>query len=440
MRSPLLSLCLLLAPFAAAHAGPWDALSHHSVSRSHQFIVYSEDPAACGSVAMAADDTKDALLKLLDTKDSWSRPIIIQVSPLDPTDPATVPSDVRIVNTPDGFKVVLNVVVGPDPAAAHFPQQLLRALLLEYAYRDQPALVAPGVSYPEPPVWLIDGLNTLVTNPDPAAGAGLFRSLIQSGKTPSLGAFLSEKPANLDTPSRTLYSACSMSLVRLLLSLPNGPHLLQSYIRHLPDPTADPEAELLKSFPPLDSGGQSLEKWWTLGLASLAAADRYQGLSLAETSAQLDDTLILNLPIDKAGHTKSFTLDQYPDFQKNPAASATLDTLSLRLLGLEAQASPLMRDVIAAYQTLVVQLAHHQSAHLKSRLASIADYRKRLADHMNDIADYLNWYEATQSTQPSGSFDDYIRTANQLDQPSAAPPRTDPISKYLDSIEQQLAQ
>jgi len=389
---------------------------------------------------MAADDTKDAFLKLLDTPDDWSRPIIIQLSPLDPADPGHTPSDVRIVNTADGFKVVLNVILGPDPRDAHFPQQLIRALLLEYAYRNQPALVAPGASYAEPPAWLIDGLASLTANPDPTAGAGLFRSLIQSGKTPTLGDFLSENPANLDTPSLTLYTACSMSLVRLLLSLPNGHHLMQAYIRHFPDPSSDPAAELLKAFPPLDSGGQSLEKWWTLGLANLSAADRYQGLSLAETSLQLDNTLQVTLPIDASGKTKTYTLDQYPDFQKNPAAPGALSTLSLRLLSLESQASPLMRDVIAAYQTLVIELAHHQSAHLASRLASIADYRQRLTAHMDQVADYLNWYEATQSTQPSGSFDDYIRTAEQLDQPDTPAAHTDPISKYLDSIEQQLAQ
>ena len=56
---------------------------------------------------------------------------------------------------------------------------------------------------------------------------------------------------------------------------------------------------------------------------------------------------------------------------------------------------------------------------------------------MDQIADYLNWYEATQRTQASGSFDEYIRTADQLDKDTATP-RDDPITKYMDSVEQQL--
>ena len=431
---------LLLAGFASSGlAGRWDALQQRSVSRSRQFIVYSEDPNARAAIAMAAEDAKDKFLKLLDAPDAWKHPIVIQLTPLDAADPSHPPSDVQIFNTEEGFKVEFNIVLGSDPREAHFPQQLLRALLLEYAYRNQPALVQAGASYAEPPPWLIDGMASLAADPDPEAGSGLFRSLIESGKTPSLATFLCENPSTLDTPSRRLYSACSMSLVRLLVELPDGHTQMQGFIRHWPGPNADPEAEILKAFPALNSDGQSLEKWWNLGLASLSAADRYQGLSLSETCRQLDDTLHFQVFIDKAGKEQSFTLDQYPAFKKARGAAPALKTLSDRLLGLETQANPLMREVIAAYQGLAVGLSDHRSRHLGSRLAALADFRNRLATRMDQIADYLNWYEATQRTQASGSFDEYIRTADELDKDSA-PSRTDPISKYMDSIEQQLAQ
>jgi len=442
MRRFLPVLLATLLPGALASRGmssPWDKLEERSVSRSHQFIVYAGDPNARAAIAMYADDTKEQFLKLLDTTDRWKRPIVIQLSPADPADPSQPLSLVQVVNTEDGFKVELNVVLGDDPREAHFPQQLVRALLLEYAFRNQPALVQTGATYAEPPPWLVDGIASIAADPDPAAGSGLFRSLIESGKTPSLAAFLAEQPVALDTPSQELYSACSMSLVRLLVGLPNGHALMQGFIRHWPGANADPEAELLKAFPALNSGGQSLEKWWTLGLASLSAADRYQGLSLDETSRELDDLLKFDVAIDKAGRTQSFTLDQYTAFKKAPGAATALNTLSLRLLGLEAQANPLMREVVGRYQDLCLRLSHHESAHLKARLASLADYRKQLASRMDQIADYLNWYEATQRTTESGSFDEYIRTADKLDK-DPAPARDDPISKYLDSVEQELAQ
>ena len=429
-------LSLLLS---RASAAPWDLLLQRDVSRSHQFIVYAADTDARATIAMAVEDAKDKFLKLLDTKDGWKHPIVIQIQPRDPVDPAQPPSDVQIVNTDEGFKVQLTVVLDSDPRNAHFPQQLIRALLLEFAFRSQHVVIPAGVPYAEPPAWLIDGLASLAADPDPDAGSGLFQSLIASGKTPTLAAFLSEKSTDLDTPSRQLYSACSMSLVRLLVGLPNGHAQLRDFIRHWPGSNADPEAELLKAFPALASGGQSPEKWWTLGLASLSTADRYQGLSLEETSRQLDDALKLNVAIDKTGKTKTFTLDQYPAFQKAPGAVAALNTLCVRLVGLQAQGNPLMREVVDTYEDLAVHLAHRESRHLQARLDALADYRKRLATRIDRIADYLNWYEATQRTQSSGSFDEYIRTANQLDA-QTSPIRTDPISKYMDSVEQQLAQ
>jgi hypothetical protein len=436
---PLVPALLLLAAAGSLRAAPWDDLRDRSVSRSHQFIVYAPDPNARAAIAMDAEDVKDKFLQLLDTGDSWKNPIVIEVNPVDSADPSHPPSEVAIVNTVDGFKINIDVVLGADPRDAHFPEQLVRALLLEYAYRNQPGLVAAGLAYAEPPPWLVDGIASLTADPDPDATADLFRSLILSGKTPSLAMFLSENPETLDGPSMRLYSACSMSLVRLLLNLPNGHALMQNLIRHWPGTNADPEAELLKVYPALDSGAESLEKWWTLGLASLSAGDRYQGLSLDETSQQLDGLLKFDVTMDKAGKTQSFTMDQYETFRKAPGATAALNNLSLQLLGLEANASPLLREVITAYEALAVELAHRHSAHLQSQLSALADYRSRLTSHMDEIADYLNWYEATQRTQASGSFDEYVRTADQIDS-DPGPPRTDPISKYMDSVEQQLAQ
>jgi hypothetical protein len=434
---PLLSIPLLALMALRGLAAPWDQIAQHSVSRSRQFVVYSQDQNARGAIAMNAEETKDKFLQLLGVADNWKRPIVILLTKEDTAAPSQTPSDVWIVDTDDGFKVEFNIVLGDDPREAHFPQQLMRAILLEFAYRNQPALVQPGATYAEPPPWLVEGLASLAAEEDPETTSSLFRSLITSGKAPTLATFLSENPATLDTPSRTLYSACSMSLVRLLLDQPNGQALMQGFIRHWPGPNADPQAELLKAFAGLNSGGQSLEKWWSLGLASQSAADRYQGLSLGETCQALDDILKFDVQVDKTGTKKSFTLDQYTAFKKAPGAKAALNIVSMRLLGLEAQGSPLTRELIAAYQLLTVKLAHEESAHLQAHLAALADYRAKLLDRMDRIADYLNWYEATQRTQASGSFDEYVRTADTIDR-TVDGPRNDPISRYLDSVDQQL--
>ena len=54
---------------------------------------------------------------------------------------------------------------------------------------------------------------------------------------------------------------------------------------------------------------------------------------------------------------------------------------------------------------------------------------------MSDIDDYMNWFEATQMESRSGAFADYLRAA---DQPQAESRRRDPLSVYLDALEDRL--
>lgn len=442
MRRPLtvlLSACMACAGWQCRAEDLLPALRHRTVSRTHQFIVFADDANARAAIAMDAEDVKEKFLELISARDDWKNPILIELTPLNTAEASQPSSTVRVLDTEEGFKVELDIVLGSDPREAHFPQQLVRALLLEFAYRNQPALVRPGMTYAEPPAWLVDGIASMAADPDPDANAGLFRSLIQSGKTPTLASLLAENPATLDGTSLKLYSACSMSLVRLLTELPNGHVLLQGLIRHWPGANADPEVELLKAYPALNSGEGSLEKWWSLGLANLSASDRYQGLSLEETSSQLDGMLTFEVAMDKAGKTKEFTLDQYPAFASAPGRTPALNKLSEQLLGLEAQANPLMREVVGAYQELAVLVLHHQAHHVKAHMAALADYRTRLTTHMEQIADYLNWYEATQTKQQSNSFNDYLKTADSADKDSRVP-RSDPISQYMDSFEREMGQ
>ena len=108
-------------------------------------------------------------------------------------------------------------------------------------------------------------------------------------------------------------------------------------------------AALKKDFPSLGEGGASLQKWWTLNLARLAASDRYRGLSLAETDKQLAALLEIELPIDKAGTKKKFPIADFAQYIKLPAARAALASAAQAILALGAQANALLRPVIAEY-------------------------------------------------------------------------------------------
>jgi len=72
---------------------------------------------------------------------------------------------------------------------------------------------------------------------------------------------------------------------------------------------------------------------------------------------------------------------------------------------------------------------------LRKRLARLTATRTKLVARMDQVDDYMNWFEATQPTPTSGAFADYLKTAAK---PETERRRRDAISVYLDSVELQV--
>jgi hypothetical protein len=58
-----------------------------------------------------------------------------------------------------------------------------------------------------------------------------------------------------------------------------------------------------------------------------------------------------------------------------------------------------------------------------------------LAARMNDVDDYMNWFEATQLKTKSGIFSNYLKA---VEEQRDVPRRRDALSVYLDSFELQV--
>ncbi len=428
-RFPLLIVALL------ACASPVFALnlSHKSVSLSRQFIVYCDDMGAGEKIASFADDTKKNFCALLGQPDKWKRPIVIQVVPEDPANPSAIPARTQLCETEDGGKVEIDVTLGSDPREVHFEQQIVRGLLLEFAYRNQP--IQSGVAYAEPPPWLVEGAVAYFHNRDSNFDPGVFKRLMTNDHLPRLADFLSQSSANLDRASRQFYSACAMSLVQLLVELPGGRASLTAFVKNFPRDSSDNIGALIKNFPTLGATTESMEKWWALSMARLAASDRYQGLSLQDSEQRLAAILSFEIPVGRAGEKKTFTLDQFEEFKKLPGSRAVLTRLTADLLALSTQVSMLYRPVISDYQQVAAELARGKTRGAKDHLAAAAKYREVLLTRIDQIEDYLNWFEATQMSTESDSFDDYMKTAKALAHDASK--RDDPISRYLDVVQQQ---
>jgi hypothetical protein len=428
---------ILVAP---AHA--LDILPH-SFSRSKQFVVYAKDGAVRGAVGGLAEDVKAGLLNALSLRDQWQVPIVIDLRAPQPGLPdGRPPVQLTLGQTGAGLKIELDLVTGEVARGTRIQDELVRALLLELAYRDHPALPA-GKGYTAPPPWLVAGLSAYLANEADGVSAHLLGALLPTTEALPLDEFLGKDPAAMDGTSRGVYRAYAYSLVCLLLQqMEGGRAALAAFIRDLPD-TSDQEARtaaaLTRHFPQLTESPDALEKWWTLGLARLAQSDHYQALSVEETDRRLEDVLSFRGPAGTEGPGAPH-LETLADYCRLPARQRNarlLDGTRAGLLALSGEANPLYRHIIKDYQRVVADLQANKFHDISHRLTALETSRHDVRDRREQIADYMNWYEATQVETRSDDFDDYFWAAQQIEATKRVH-RPDAISSYMDTVENEF--
>jgi hypothetical protein len=299
--------------------------------------------------------------------------------------------------------------------------------LLEMSYRTLPSLPA-GEVYNPPPDWLVDGILSF-NDSSPEFSDALESAAVQP---PSISKLLTLHPALLDSQSRTLYRACTGALLRTLLAPGDGRSRLVQYITDLPRATPDSIGELHAHFPSLGKDETAIESNWKASLTQIANDQRFALFSFRDASQQLDECLYQNVGTEK---DSPLVLEEAVR-----AAPGKVDKLALRALGqrlmlLSAHAHPLLRSIVTDYQNAAEALMRGRSRGLTKRLVATARLRKRVAARMSEVDDYMNWFEATQSQAPSGTFRDYMHAAETGE---ITPRRRDPLSVYLDAMEAQV--
>jgi hypothetical protein len=400
-----------------------------TVSASRQFIVFGDDARLRSSVAQAAELGKNELLTLLQIPDRWSVPILLNLGQPQANVPEIPPVALNFSQTGAGLKIQLDLLIdrGWDPAILR--REVLRALLLEMSYRAFPSLPA-GEIYNPPPDWLVDGILAF-NNPSP----DLFDALESvSAKPPSLRDFLALHPALLDSQSRAFYRVCAGVLLRTLLAPANGRARLAQFIADWPGATPDAMADLRAHFPSLGKDEAAMQKNWDASVARIANEQRFALFGFGETSEQLDDCLQQNIGRDQDEKNR-LILEKAVAVVPAKIDREAARGLGQRLMLLSAHAHPLLRSIVADYQHAAEALARGRPRGLTKRLAATAALRRRVADRMREVDDYMNWFEATQSQSSSGTFRGYMRAAETSD---AIPRRHDPLSVYLDAMETQV--
>jgi hypothetical protein len=420
MRRAAIFMLSILA-WQSVHA----ASPERSVSPSHQFIIYGADVVLRGAVSNLAEQTKTNLLALLRQRDGWKIAVVINLQPQQANLPEIAPAELHFSQTGSGPKLQLDLTVSQDLDASLMERELLRTILLEMIYRKQPN-IAPGTVFVQPPDWLLDGVLALAPGRDRGS---LVEAFLMADKALPLEEFLGKRPELLDSAGRLLYRAYSFALVQLLINEAEGSARLSRYIGNLSIASNDPLNDLKAQFPVL---ANYPKKIWRSAVAQLSDAENYHLLTFAESERRLDELLRVKLP----DTTKSADLSSFVRQKPSAAEKAALKQSSQDLLLFVGRANPVLRPVAREYQQIAMLLARGKRRGVAKRLARLQATRQNLAARMNDIDDYMNWFEATQMESGSGNFTDYIKAADQSLR--STPRRRDPLSVYLDSLADQF--
>jgi di/tricarboxylate transporter len=113
-----------------------------------------------------------------------------------------------------------------------------------------------------------------------------------------------------------------------------------------------------------------------------------------------------------------------------------MQQLRSELMALSTRANAILRPVLEDYSKLAGQLARGNKQKVAERIAQIEQYRNSVLHRITDIADYLNWFEATQIGTRSGAFDSYLKAANEISLQDNR--RSGPIAEYMDQLQQEF--
>ncbi len=404
-----------------------------SVTPSRQFIIYGGTLPLRGAMSDLVEDTKEHLLRILQRKDEWKIPIVLNLQSPQANVPEVPLSHLYISQTGFGLKIQLDIIVEKKIDPQRVQGDILRALFVEMIYRNRPQVQA-GSEYVQVPPWLIEGVLARISPARERTVIDLLKSALESDKLVSLPEFVRQRPERLDPPMRQLYRAYAAALLQLLLDQPGGPASLAAFMDHLPEAASDPLADLKARFPELGDDSR-LMSFWKAAIARVASTTA-QGflLSYQETEYALDE--LLRFPIPNAVNGRPTDLEHLGRTKPGSKQVPALRLIASNLRLLSATAHPLLQPVVAEYQQITQRLANRKSGHAWQRLAAVKETRALLDRRMSDVGDYINWFEATQLSGESGVFDGYLRTAGKLgDEPRR---RRDPLSIYLDTIETQF--
>ena len=406
-----------------------------SVSRTRQFVVRGGEGPERGAVAVLAEDTKHELLRLLDAKDEWKVPVVVELhgKPGDPRPPRTVVPG--LFATDQGWRLQLDVHLARGVENDRFEYAVLEMLVYEWSLRGMATGDAEQRLVVRP--WLAEGLLEAIRWRAKRSDRRPYESLHKSGglfRLDQLFGLGDRQFDELDAASREAFRVSAGSLVLALLEQADGRAAFRRMLGEVARFEGDTPILLRKHFPDLNLSERSLAKWWRLQMANMAEAPLTDVLTIAETEATLEVALQLQTR-DAEGLAVSRGLEKFKELAGLTEAERAEAVRPAQdgLVRLSYRCFPSFRSLLNDYQQVLRDIAAGKDRKTAERLAKLAEVRELMRQRATRARDYMDWFEITRAREASGEFDDYLRIKEQLK--PAADHGHDPVSRYLDDMQ-----
>lgn len=276
-----------------------------STSASGQFVIHGTDLATRGAFCLLCDDIASALGRLLRDDARWSLPIVI-VLKAPPDAPQTGPAVAWNISqlAHGGFHLQLNGMIRGDFRGDDFARELVRLLLAERILRNHKELKTSRQNVL--PNWVLTGVTQALEFRGRSRPSALFAAVFRAGQVYSVDHILSADPAQLDALNRGIYETSACAMVLALLEQQDGPIRFARFLNALARENKADRDLLRQHFPTLGASKNSLEKWWTLQMATLSTLSPLETLGVQETENKLNEALTLvAAPLKESGKKKS---------------------------------------------------------------------------------------------------------------------------------------
>jgi len=396
---------------------------NRTVSSSKRFTVFGGTREQRSDLARRAERLKDGLRRELGTADGGGDPILLVLTPGDALRLRQPRVFVQVFDADEaGRKIEVNIAPSALADAAAVDAGILRALLLATSLQKQKFA---GGRFVDPPWWLVSAMSAVMARGEAGRDSPVYAALLEGKGMPRLDKFLRQNGESLRGRAREIYAAQSYALYLALSEQAGGKSRIVENIM-LSEPPRDPVERFERTWPDLLAEPDRAARIWALSVARLAAPERVEFVSAAESGQRLSAVLTSLENPDSSEDPVALLVEM----ARTPEGRFRLEQAAAELRRLGFRAHPLYTALVEEYRVLFDDLSRKKRRGFAAKFGEAEDLRWALDARSTEITDFLNWYQANApDAQP-------IVSVSRVLPPEPPVRRNDAISRFLDSVEQ----